>query len=197
MSTTDVAIYGVIGLIVMGGLFVVPLWRLLPRVGLPAPVSLMALVPGAAIVLWYVLAFARWPDEDALAIEKSKEQRDIELRRRIARELEDHELKRSGKLLEGGSAVNTPPALPEREGKMAKSEERRGFSGLFPGLKLLRSQRPARRCPSQRPRSLPKPLILRIRRRRRSQDGYGRPPGPRGCRGTATVRSRAGAQHRR
>lgn len=38
-------------------LLVVPFWRILPRYGIPAPVSLVAIIPLGALVLLWVVAF--------------------------------------------------------------------------------------------------------------------------------------------
>ena len=45
-------------------LLVVPLWFILPRAGIPASVSLVAVLPIGAVVLLWVLAFKRWPQDD-------------------------------------------------------------------------------------------------------------------------------------
>ncbi|PXV54666.1 hypothetical protein SAMN04487785_112117 [Dyella jiangningensis] len=42
---------------------VVPLWKVLPRAGLPAALALVGLIPFGAVVLWWVLAFRRWPGD--------------------------------------------------------------------------------------------------------------------------------------
>ena len=43
--------------------FVVPFWRIFPRAGWPAPLSLLMLVPLLNLVLLWVLAFKRWPGD--------------------------------------------------------------------------------------------------------------------------------------
>ena len=54
----------VIGAIIVAILLIVPLWFLLPRAGIPAPVALVAFIPLGAVILLWVMAFKRWPDED-------------------------------------------------------------------------------------------------------------------------------------
>ncbi|EPX80457.1 NADH dehydrogenase subunit C [Salipiger mucosus DSM 16094] len=48
---------GLIWLIVLGVLVVVPFWRLLPQFGIPAWVSLVAIIPLGALILLWVMAF--------------------------------------------------------------------------------------------------------------------------------------------
>ena len=55
--------FGFIGMLVVGALVVVPLWRVCVRLGFPGWVSLAALVPLANLLLLYFLAFAEWPIE--------------------------------------------------------------------------------------------------------------------------------------
>jgi len=45
-------------------LFVIPLWRLLPRAGLPQQAALAAFIPFGGLVVLWVLAFRRWPNDD-------------------------------------------------------------------------------------------------------------------------------------
>jgi hypothetical protein len=45
-------------------IYVVPLWRILPRSGIPAWVSVFALFPLVAIILWWVMAFKTWPGDE-------------------------------------------------------------------------------------------------------------------------------------
>ena len=54
-----------IGFLIAAALFVVPFWKLLPRAGIPAPVALVAAIPFGAVVLLWVMAFKRWPDDVA------------------------------------------------------------------------------------------------------------------------------------
>ena len=54
----------VFGWLIGALLFVVPLWFLLPRAGIPAAISLAAFIPLGAIILLWILAFKRWPTED-------------------------------------------------------------------------------------------------------------------------------------
>jgi hypothetical protein len=44
--------------------FIIPLWRILPRAGIPSWVSLFCIFPLAVIVLWWVIAFKKWPGDD-------------------------------------------------------------------------------------------------------------------------------------
>lgn len=53
-----------IGLLVSAVLLVVPLWMLLPRAGLPAPLALVGIIPFGAIVLLWVMALKRWPGDN-------------------------------------------------------------------------------------------------------------------------------------
>ncbi|MEM7060275.1 MAG: hypothetical protein AAF557_22065 [Pseudomonadota bacterium] len=53
-----------IGGLILAILLVVPFWFLLPRAGIPSPVALVAFIPICAIILLWVMAFKRWPDED-------------------------------------------------------------------------------------------------------------------------------------
>ena len=41
-------------------LLIVPFWRLLPRVGIPSWVAIVAVVPFVALVLLWIVAFSRW-----------------------------------------------------------------------------------------------------------------------------------------
>lgn len=50
-------------LIVMLATAVVPFWKIFPRAGWPAPLSLLMLVPLANLILIWVLAFKRWPQD--------------------------------------------------------------------------------------------------------------------------------------
>ncbi len=43
---------------------VIPFWRILPRAGVPAAVSLVALIPFGALILLWILAFKRWPRDN-------------------------------------------------------------------------------------------------------------------------------------
>jgi hypothetical protein len=44
---------------------VIPLWRILPRAGIASPWALAAALPLGALVLLWVLAFRRWPQDGA------------------------------------------------------------------------------------------------------------------------------------
>lgn len=49
--------YGLFGYLIFAALLVVPFWRLLPRFGIPAVVSLVALIPIGALILLWIIAF--------------------------------------------------------------------------------------------------------------------------------------------
>jgi uncharacterized protein (DUF983 family) len=53
--------FGFFGMLVVGALVMIPLWRLCTRLGFPGWLSLAALVPFANLLLLYFLAFADWP----------------------------------------------------------------------------------------------------------------------------------------
>jgi hypothetical protein len=50
-------------LVVVPALLVIPFWRILPRAGLPAPLSLVSIIPPGPLVLLWILAFKRWPGD--------------------------------------------------------------------------------------------------------------------------------------
>jgi hypothetical protein len=52
----------VLGIVVAAVLFLYPLWRIFARAGLPAPLSLLVLLPLGQIIVALILAFARWPN---------------------------------------------------------------------------------------------------------------------------------------
>ena len=54
----------IIGFLITAVLIVVPFWMILPRAGIPAPVALAAIIPFGAVVLLWVLALRRWPDDN-------------------------------------------------------------------------------------------------------------------------------------
>jgi hypothetical protein len=51
-----------LGIIIAAILFLYPLWRIFSRAGLPAPLSLLVLLPLGQIIVALILAFARWPN---------------------------------------------------------------------------------------------------------------------------------------
>jgi len=57
--------FGLIGLLVMALAVVVPFWRLLPKFGIPAAVSILALIPFVAVILLWIMAFGNTTDEGA------------------------------------------------------------------------------------------------------------------------------------
>ena len=54
---------GIFGFLIGAILLVVPFWFLLPRAGLPSTVALVAITGLGAVVLLWVLAFMKWPDD--------------------------------------------------------------------------------------------------------------------------------------
>jgi hypothetical protein len=44
-------------------IFVVPTWRIVRKAGFPGALSLLALVPGVNLILLWVFAFVKWPNE--------------------------------------------------------------------------------------------------------------------------------------
>lgn len=44
-------------------IFVVPTWRIVRKAGFPGVLSLLALVPGVNLILLWVFAFVKWPNE--------------------------------------------------------------------------------------------------------------------------------------
>jgi hypothetical protein len=49
--------------ILMGVLWIVPFWKIFPRAGWPAPLSLLMVFPLLNLVLTWILAFKRWPGD--------------------------------------------------------------------------------------------------------------------------------------
>ncbi len=47
----------VTGFLFIAVILVVPFWRILPRFGIPAPFSLLAILPVGAVILLWVIAF--------------------------------------------------------------------------------------------------------------------------------------------
>jgi hypothetical protein len=62
--------FSVIGLpalvvwLLVAAVIVVPFWRILPRAGLPAWLSLLALFPFLALALLWIMALKRWPGDE-------------------------------------------------------------------------------------------------------------------------------------
>ncbi len=50
-------------LIVNAVIWVVPLYRILPRAGMNKNIAFVAAIPAAGMILLWVLAFRRWPAE--------------------------------------------------------------------------------------------------------------------------------------
>ncbi len=55
--------FGFLGMLVVGLLVVVPLWRICTRVGHPGWLALGALIPLVNVLVLYFLAFSEWPIE--------------------------------------------------------------------------------------------------------------------------------------
>ncbi len=53
----------VLAVLLLPILIVIPFWRLLPRAGIPGPVALLAIVPFVPLILLWILAFKRWPQD--------------------------------------------------------------------------------------------------------------------------------------
>jgi hypothetical protein len=45
---------------------IIPYWKIFPRAGWPGPLALLMLVPLVNLVLLWVLAFKRWPGDEAV-----------------------------------------------------------------------------------------------------------------------------------
>ena len=61
--------FGIFAMIMMFSLIgalitVIPFWKICDRVGLPAPISLLMLVPLANLILPFYIAFTKWPVEE-------------------------------------------------------------------------------------------------------------------------------------
>ena len=54
---------GMLWYLLLTALVVIPFWRLLPRVGVPSWVALLALIPFGALVLLWIVAFKDKFDE--------------------------------------------------------------------------------------------------------------------------------------
>jgi len=54
---------GLLLMLILAAAVIVPFWKLLPRAGLPSWLSLLAVLPLVAIILLWVLAFRRWPED--------------------------------------------------------------------------------------------------------------------------------------
>lgn len=50
-------------LIIQLVLFVIPFWIILPRAGMRASLSILAIFPFFAVMLLWVIAFSKWPHE--------------------------------------------------------------------------------------------------------------------------------------
>ncbi|RUO77851.1 hypothetical protein CWI81_05050 [Idiomarina seosinensis] len=55
---------GFLWMLVGAILLVVPVWRICQRIGYPAPLSLLMLVPFANLALLYFIAFSKWKRND-------------------------------------------------------------------------------------------------------------------------------------
>lgn len=54
----------IFGWLVGAVLVVIPLWMILPRAGIAAPWALAAALPLGAVVILWVLALRRWPEDN-------------------------------------------------------------------------------------------------------------------------------------
>jgi len=54
--------FGLLWFVIFAALVVIPFWRILPRSGIPAWVSLFAVIPFVALILLWVVAFKDQPD---------------------------------------------------------------------------------------------------------------------------------------
>jgi hypothetical protein len=57
MDGTMMGAGSLLWMLILGALVVVPFWKLLPRFGIPAWVSVFALFPLVALILLWVMAF--------------------------------------------------------------------------------------------------------------------------------------------
>lgn len=44
-------------------IMIIPMWKLLPRSGMPAPIALVSIIPFGLIILLWIMAFKRWPED--------------------------------------------------------------------------------------------------------------------------------------
>jgi hypothetical protein len=51
------------GLIVNAVIWVIPLYRLLPRAGMSANLAWLGVIPVVGLILLWILAFSRWPGD--------------------------------------------------------------------------------------------------------------------------------------
>ena len=51
-------------LLLVGFLWVFPIWRILERIGRPGAISLVAIIPVLGVALLWWIALARWPSQD-------------------------------------------------------------------------------------------------------------------------------------
>jgi hypothetical protein len=66
MGSVSIAHWLVLAVVTLAstGIFVVPCWIIFKRAGWSPALSLLLLVPGAALVLLWVFALVRWPTLD-------------------------------------------------------------------------------------------------------------------------------------
>ena len=48
-------------LALLSGIFIIPAWRIVSRLGYPGALSLLLLVPGINVIVLWLFAFSRWP----------------------------------------------------------------------------------------------------------------------------------------
>ena len=51
---------GLIWMLILSALVVIPFWKIMPRVGLPSWLALVAIIPLGAVVLLWVVALRDW-----------------------------------------------------------------------------------------------------------------------------------------
>lgn len=49
--------------LVLAGLYVIPLWRIAGKMGYPGALGVLACIPGINLVVAWILAFREWPVE--------------------------------------------------------------------------------------------------------------------------------------
>ena len=61
------SLWQILILVIVAALWVIPLWKILPRTGMPAWLALLTIIPGIGpmigLVLIWVVAFKTWPSE--------------------------------------------------------------------------------------------------------------------------------------
>jgi hypothetical protein len=60
----DWSLFDLLVFVVVAALWIVPTWRIFERTGHPGAYALLGLIPAAAIVLLWFLAFAKWSPQE-------------------------------------------------------------------------------------------------------------------------------------